>query len=108
MSPSRRMLQNFEPPAWASYSARAARLAGSPELTRARCVDPVGFKAVFSRAERRAAYRFRRGRPALSFGIGRGRRGLHGFRTFLLSTSTCQTRRAGVQSNLYLRVGRCS
>jgi hypothetical protein len=49
------------------------RLRRPPELTVRGCVDAAGFKAAFSCAERPAACRFRRGRPATSFDRQRGR-----------------------------------
>jgi hypothetical protein len=72
----------------------------------------VGFKAAFSCAERLAACRFRRGRPATSFDRQRSDAGiavLHGFRTTVSSVSIdLPSAPPGYSIKLAPASGRCS
>jgi hypothetical protein len=109
MSASRRMLQNFEPHAWASYQARDAPLAASSRTDG--CEDA---STRWGSRPRSLAPNARP--PAGSAGAGRPLRltvsdwtraspsCTASGRPFLLSTSTCQARRPGIQSNSHLRL----
>jgi hypothetical protein len=101
------MLQNVEPQRGPPIAHATRHLQRLAELTVRGSVDAAGLKAAFSCAERPAACRFRRGRPATSFDRQRLDAGiavLHGFRTTVSPVNIDLPSRPGIQSNSHLRL----